>query len=202
MSAIQQLRPGEAVGAPAGRSADRRAATGFDEVLAEKAAGGGRLAFPPLFETAAGGRVSLDGLEGVLRDTLDELSATLGRAAGEAGVRTPPPIGLGIARDGTLAIDAHPQKDALARVLADAPEARRVAGRAIALKQLLEAGREAAAFQRAYAEDPDAAIARYAHLFGGQAKAQPKLLFALEGGRASLAFASPMHALRPVPAGL
>ncbi len=134
-------------------------------------AGGRSLAasLPPLHGVAAGadGGVQLADLQARQREILADLGATLSRSLAQAGVASQPPLKLSLDAQGQVVCPDAARGEAVEKVFQENPALRDQAAEASALGSLLAAADRHLDFARAYAQDPEAAVAQYASLFGG-----------------------------------
>lgn len=119
--------------------------------------------------TNQNGAVTLEGMERELKELGDEFKKELNRHLNSAGLSGTESFELEFASNGRIQVHGlHPQKEEIEQMFIDDPEFRDLAGRVCVLKDLIESGREACAFQRAYAADPVKAVAQYGHLCSRQ----------------------------------
>ncbi|MCA1906563.1 MAG: hypothetical protein LDL11_08245 [Desulfarculus sp.] len=134
-------------------------------------AGGRSLAasLPLLHGVAAGadGSVQLADLKARQREILADLGAALSRDLTGAGVATQPPLRLSLDAQGQVVCPDAARAEAVEKVFQENPALRDQAAEAMALGSLLAAADRHLEFARAYAQDPEAALAQYAGLFGG-----------------------------------
>jgi len=109
--------------------------------------------------------------------TGDELRMALGEAKvryqnrlisalSAAGIDTSAPLKLEVDTAGRIVVaGAHPDKARIEALFAEDGQLAGAFKEVMALSNLIARGEEAIAFQAAYAKDPKAAVARYAHLF-------------------------------------
>jgi hypothetical protein len=115
------------------------------------------------------GAVTLEGMERELRELGSEFKKELNRHLRSAGLSRTEPFELEFASDGRIQVHGpHPDKEQIEQMFIDDPEFRNLAAQVCVLKDIIETGREASAFQQAYAADPVKAVAQYGHLFSGR----------------------------------
>ncbi len=114
-----------------------------------------------------------------VRDNIDSRLAALGSAIRDrlesAGVDVTQPFQMRIGGDGRLLVEGHPQQAEIEQLLNDDPALADEARRLSATLELLHAAERHAEFADAYADDPVAAVARFAELFDSR---QPALRLA------------------------
>lgn len=100
------------------------------------------------------------------------LESRLEVAFAKAGIERSPPFQLQTDAEGKVRVAGdHPQKAQIERLFVDSPGLRDDLVEVNAKADFLRAADEAMAFQRAYAEDPEAAVKRFSYLFDSQRKA-------------------------------
>ena len=133
-------------------------------------------------ETGSG--LALDGLAERLTavmNNLDELTDRLESDATalllEHGVGTTPPADLILDENGRVTTQGdHPDKARIEALFAARPDLRDRMAELAAASDLKQALQERLEFARAYAEDPEAAVARYGYLFSGRREEQSFVL--------------------------
>lgn len=123
---------------------------------------------PLLHGVAAGpdGSVQLADLKARQREILADLGAALSGELAEAGVASQPPLKLSLDTQGRVVCPDAARGEAVEQVFQENPALRDQAAEASALGSLLAAADRHRDFARAYAQDPEAAVAQYASLFG------------------------------------
>ena len=125
----------------------------------------------------ADGSVNIENIRTYRDERKDALDARLREAFRDAGIDTSAQIRLQVGYDGHVAVaNDHPQRDEIEQIFADNPDLRNHFAEVASLSEVIRAGEEASAFQQAYADDPDAAIAEFWHLFSGQRRPDFSLL--------------------------
>lgn len=100
------------------------------------------------------------------RESLSSVKGSLQALFAENAIDTTRPIDLQVGPDGRLIVaNNHPQKAEIEELVNRDETLRNKFARLNSLTSLIAAGREAAAFQAAYAKDPRAAVAQYSYLF-------------------------------------
>lgn len=159
---------------PSGASAPSAPASGFAEVLAsasqktaEAAPSASKPAsLPPLFKYAADGVITGDEMRLELADARADYMRRLTAAFAAHGLEPSQPLRLTTDTAGMVrVIGEHPEKARVEQVFAEDPQLANAFRRVTSLASLLSRAEESIAFQQAYAQDPVAAVARYAHLF-------------------------------------
>jgi len=135
--------------------------------LERRLAGGLPLGLKGLFgEAGADGRMTLDEMEQLQQETLSSVQSRLTSLFAEEGIDTSSEIQLKVASDGRVIVaNNHPQTAEIESLFADDPELRNEFARMVSLTEMVGAAQEAAAFQKAYAMNPNAAMTQYKYLF-------------------------------------
>lgn len=159
---------------------------------------------------AAGNGGPLNGLGGLLNASLNRLGLNKGSGANLAGIREQTAqlkqefeaefrkllaeggfdvtdgINLQVDSSGEVRVtNDHPQKEFIESALKDRPELLDMFKQIATNSGLIRAANETTAFQAAYKENPQEAMAQYQHLFGKQAQSIYNLLINGEGSEES-----------------
>lgn len=115
------------------------------------------------------------------------LESRLTFAFAKAGIDTSVAFPLQTDAEGRVRVAGdHPQKAAIEQLFADDPNLRNDFVEVNAQADFLRAADEATAFQRAYAEDPEAALERFAHLFDPDRR--PRFQLTVSGDKFDVGF--------------
>lgn len=118
-------------------------------------------------EAGADGRITLDEMEQLQQEALSSVQSRLTSLFAKQGIDTSSEIQLKVASDGRVIVaNNHPQKAEIEKLFADDPELRNEFVKMTSLTEMVGSAQEAAAFQKAYAKNPSAAVAQYDYLFG------------------------------------
>lgn len=110
----------------------------------------------------ADGAVHLEDLESHLEEISAGLQTTLGNRFRAAGVDTSRSLDLDVDAAGAVRVtNDHPDKDKIEAMFADDQALADQFREVLALQQLVSAGQQHVAFAKAYAQDPEAAVAQY-----------------------------------------
>mgnify|MGYP000863006740 CR=1 FL=1 len=117
--------------------------------------------------------ISLNELEGLLRKKSAVLKEDLDSLFERTGIDNTDEICLTVGYDGSVLVNGeHPDKAAIEKLFADDPglsnRFREVSG----LAEIIRAGQEGVEFQKAYAQDPIAAVEQFSYLFSGNYQPQ------------------------------
>lgn len=105
----------------------------------------------------------------------------------KAGIETSPPFQLQTDSEGRVRVAGdHPQKAQIEQLFVDSPSLRDDFVEVNAKADFLRAADEAMAFQRAYAEDPEAAVKRFSYLFDSDRK--PTFQLTVSGDKYDVGF--------------
>ena len=105
----------------------------------------------------------------------------------KAGIETAPPFQLQTDSEGRVRVAGdHPQKAQIEQLFVDSPSLRDDFVEVNAKADFLRAADEAMAFQRAYAEDPEAAVKRFSYLFDSDRK--PTFQLTVSGDKYDVGF--------------
>ncbi|MFP5500968.1 MAG: hypothetical protein ACLGIN_00675 [Candidatus Sericytochromatia bacterium] len=119
-----------------------------------------------LLGTAKLGPITMTDMKAARDEALAFVKSRLTTRLSEAGVDTRQPFELGIGYDGQVYVRGdHPDKARIEAIFKEDPVLRNELAKTFSLSAIMKAGEEAIAFQKAYAENPEAAVARFAHLF-------------------------------------
>jgi hypothetical protein len=126
-----------------------------------------------LFDLSGGdGCVTIDDLESLQKKTLEMVQGRLQSLFEQNGIDTSREIRLQVGASGQVIVaNDHPQKAQIEKLFADDPTLRDQYVKLTSLTETLGAAQEAIAFQKAYAEDPYAAVAQFSYLFNPSSKA-------------------------------
>jgi hypothetical protein len=146
---------------------------------------------PPLFDFVKPGEaVTLEDLERAQREAQGEVQQELDALLVRDGIDTSREIRLQVAGDGQVIVtNDHPERAEIERLFRDDPELRNNFVKSTSLAETVAAGREAVAFQAAYARDPYAAVAQYSRLF--DATAGPTVTLSILGDQYQTLFERP-----------
>ncbi|MCE5269976.1 hypothetical protein LLH00_01675 [bacterium] len=113
---------------------------------------------------------SLNILDGFSPEALKEKSTALKEDLDElfqrAGIDTSTEISLTTGYDGSVLVSGeHPDKAKIEKLFADNPELANRFREVSGMASMIRACQEGIAFQKAYAQDPEAAVAQYSYLF-------------------------------------
>jgi len=123
---------------------------------------------PWMLSGASGKTVTGDLLTSNIEKATDIFRRHFGSWMSREGIATTPPIELSVSFDGRVVTQAdHPDKARIESFINDNGELRNLFVGITSTKNLIEIGRESAAFQARYAVDPKAAVAEYSHFFTG-----------------------------------
>lgn len=121
---------------------------------------------PPLFKYADDGVITGDEMRLALNDAKADYRHRLSAAFSELGIDTSSPLTLQVDTQGRVVVAGdHPDKARIEARFADDDKLANAFKQILSLSQMLAHGEEAIAFHQAYDLDPQAAVARYAHLF-------------------------------------
>ena len=143
----------------------------------------GRLlsALPPLFseEIEADGMITLDEIRQFLQEKSADLADELRTRLSTMGVDISEPLDLDVAADGSIVVKGdHPQKAEIEAMFAADPELSNRVRQVSSTAGFLKAAEEYAEFAAEYDKDPEAAVAKYAHLFSA---VQPSYFLRFDG---------------------
>jgi len=138
------------------------------------------------FQVKENGKITIEELLEQGTRQLEEFNRDIRRLFYENGIDTTLPIELG-SRYGTgeiIVTNSHPDKEKIAQLFRENPELGNNFKRISNMLNLAEMGKESVAFQQAYSQNPQQAVAQYAHLFNTQLAST----ILLEGGQAQFLF--------------
>lgn len=123
-------------------------------------------ALPPLFKYADDGVITGDEMRLELAEAKSEYLSRLKTAMAAHGLEASQPFRLTSDAQGQVrVVGEHPGKAQIEALFAEDPQLTQAFHRTSAIAHLIANAEEAIAFQQAYAQDPRAAVARYASLF-------------------------------------
>jgi hypothetical protein len=100
-----------------------------------------------------------------------DIQAKLSELFKEKGIDTSKEIDLQMGSDGQVIVaNDNPQKAQIEQLFKDNPSLREEYAQFTAISEVAAAGREAQAFQTAYAKDPTSAVVKYSYLFDSNSK--------------------------------
>lgn len=127
-------------------------------------------------DLADGESISITDLEAAQQKAQSSIRAKLHDLFASEGIDTTQEIQLQIGADGQVYVmNDHPQREQIQQLFADDPTLRDDFCEFQCLTETVGAIREGIAFQRAYANDPEAAVAQYWYLFDSGTKASASL---------------------------
>lgn len=176
-SAVQLSRSGDA----APPSATTRTTTAADDELdlsvhSQAAAGIGSLT-ETLFGVKPGEPIDLDALQ---RQAQSAVASKLDSLFDRHDIDTSQEIRLQTDACGKVIVtNNHPQKEQIEKFFEDDPELRNEFVKSQSLAEIVAAAREAVAFQKAYAKNPQAAVAQFGYLFS--ATSRTSVTFSIRG---------------------
>lgn len=140
-----------------------------------------------LFGTPPGEVVDLVALQ---QETQASVRGRLASLFAENGIDTSTEIRLQTDACGRVVVcGEHPQKAEIEQLFEDDPQLRNDFVKSQGLASLIAAGRQAHAFQQAYAKNPQAAVAQYWYLFSDSS--QPSTTFSILGDEYKTLFERP-----------
>lgn len=168
-----------------GISTENQSNTQEDQVSISQ---GGRLLsqMPYLFseEIEADGQITLEEMRQFLQEKSADLADELRTRLSTMGVDITEPLDLDVASDGSIVVAGdHPQKAEIEAMFAADPELSNRVRQVSSTAGFLKAAEEYVGFAAEYEKDPEAAVAKYAHLFSAL---QPNYLLRLDGEGISL----------------
>ncbi len=130
-------------------------------------------------ETSDG--ISLDELGGLLRKKSAALKEDLDSLFERAGIDGADEICLTVGYDGSVLVKGeHPDKANIEKLFADDPELSNRFREVSGLAEIIRAGQEGVEFQKAYAQNPIAAVEQYSYLFSGNYQPQFNLSYSAD----------------------
>ena len=116
----------------------------------------------------SGGAIYVEDIRGNYEQNLAGLRDRLRQQFAEHGIDTSSEIRLQTASDGSVFVAGdHPQKAEIEQLFVDQPQLRDRFVQVDAQASFMRAVEESMAFQRAYRDNPEAAVQQFAHLFDG-----------------------------------
>ena len=120
----------------------------------------------PLFKHNHGNFITFDDLKAEAADATSEFQKGFNILMQENNIDTSKPIELQSAMNGLLVVsNNHPDKEKIEKILEQNLDLVNAYHHAEGCNDILKKGQEASEFQRAYALDPQAAVAKYSYLF-------------------------------------
>lgn len=131
------------------------------------------------------GSIRLDDLRQYYADQQESLESRIRSLLNDEGIDVPPEIRLQVGVDGSVVVASdHPDRQQIEELFRENPRLRNQFVQVAALGQQIRAMDEALAFQKAYAENPQAAVEAFSHLFSGKERPQYSLLIQAGGSTA------------------
>lgn len=110
--------------------------------------------------------ISLEDLEAGLKKKTTEFQDRVNTLFLENGISTDPPVELTSDSEGNIRVKGdHPDKEKIEQLFEDNPELANDFRGISGLSSLVKAGKEYVEFAKEYEKDPQAAVAKYSHLF-------------------------------------
>lgn len=123
----------------------------------------------PLFKHRHGNTITLDDLKAEARDSKAAFQTQFMKALTDVGIDASQPIILESDAQGKVRVANNvPNKAAIEKILQDSPELTNEYHRADANASIIAAAEKAKTFQKAYAQNPQAAVTQYSYLFAGK----------------------------------
>jgi hypothetical protein len=124
----------------------------------------------PGWKYARNGRVTIEGMRREVQELSQDFAQEMSRRLTELGIDASRPFELDIARDGRVIVRGqHPDKERIESIFSEDPDFRNDMVKVHVFRNMLEHSQQARAFEREYALNPRAAVAKYSHLFTGGA---------------------------------
>lgn len=133
----------------------------------------------------ANGSIRLDDLRQYYADQQESLESRIRSLLNDEGIDVPPEIRLQVGADGSVVVAGdHPDRQQIEELFRENPRLRNQFVEVASLGEQIRAVDETLAFQKAYAENPQAAVEAFSHLFSGKERPQYSLLIQANGSTA------------------
>jgi hypothetical protein len=151
-----------------------------------------------LFGVPAGEPITIDDMLAAQQKAQTKVEAKLDKLFAQQGIDTSQEIRLQVGADGQVVVtNDHPQREQIQQMFADDPQLRNDFVQAQSLAEMVGSAQEGAAFQKAYAQDPEAAVAQYWYLFDSAMKSDTSMV--IKGDSYQMLYARP--GMEPVEIG-
>ncbi|HEX3012380.1 MAG TPA: hypothetical protein VHQ70_10200 [Syntrophomonadaceae bacterium] len=132
-----------------------------------------------LFKYAHGNIIYGSDIQKELDEDLANFKATINKIFKQLGIDSSIPVELQVDQQGYVRVtNNHPDKEKVEQMFKENEDLRNTYVKIQSFTDLLESGRETIAFQKAYAKNPQAAVAQYSYLFN-EDKHSPRLYTSL-----------------------
>jgi hypothetical protein len=166
VSGVSARRQAQPAGSAIPPQTDTAEISGSGKALARLGKNDLMTALFPGIDTSDG--ISLDELSGLLREKTSALSGEFETLFQKEGIDTSQEAVLQSDMNGKVIVAGnHPDKARIEELFANDPGLTNRFHEVDALASVIRAGREASQFQKEYAVDPEAAVAKYSYLFSG-----------------------------------
>lgn len=140
---------------------------------------------PPGVAREAGGNIRPEDVREYYADQQQSLNSRIQSLLKSSGIDVPPEIRLQVGGDGSVVVaNDHPDREQIEELFRENPRLRNQFVEVAALGEQIRAMDEAVVFQKAYAENPQAAVEAFSHLSSGKERPQYSLLIRANGSTA------------------